>query len=172
MTQLDPTAQAAEQAIPDEEEKQLPDQTTSDAQPDEEAPTETQDEPDDTWEEQAADVDSDRIFEEDLAAIKAKYPFVTQEHVSQLGVDFIKIMAGGNADAVKAFELTHTDDIIEHRVREEARKLYSKSHLHRVQGGADMSTDVPKEVYRQYKRLLPGVSDAEIRRHYLSSLDD
>lgn len=172
MTQLDPTAQAAEQAIPDEEEKQLPDQTdgTSDAQPDEEA--ETQDKPDDTWEEQVTAADSDRIFKEDLAAIKAKYPFVTQEHVSQLGEDFIKIMAGGNADAVKAFELTHTDDIIEHRVREEARKLYSKSHLHRVQGGADMSADVPKEVYRQYKRLLPGVSDAEIRRHYLSSLDD
>lgn len=116
--------------------------------------------------------DSEEIFTADLSAIKAKYPFVTQTHISQLGDSFIEIMARGDTDAVRAFELTHTEDIIEHRTREAVRKAYSKGHLHRIGGSADMSAEVPRDVYRQYKRLMPNVSDAEIRKHYISSLND
>ena len=135
MTQIDQTEQISAQSTPNDTEEQTQliehiDETadsqpelTSDNQSDgmseseKVEPTQTYDDPQ-IREETFPVIDSDRIFEEDLAAIKAKYPFVTQSHVSQLGEDFIKMMAQGNADAVKAFELTHTDDIVEHRIRE------------------------------------------------------
>lgn len=44
--------------------------------------------------------------------------------------------------------------------------VLGKSHLAPTGGGASDEVHIPPEVYQQYKALLPGWSDAEIRKSY------
>ena len=108
-------------------------------------------------------------MQSDLARIRSKYPFVTAQDVGELGAQFLGYIARGE-DGVRAFEISHIDEIIAQRAALESQKaaqrLSQKEHLRPTLGRPVRAVTMPSEVLKLYKQLNPKASDAEIRRDY------
>lgn len=74
---------------------------------------------------------------------------------------------------LEAYELTHKDEI---RARDraasaaETAKVAGKDHLRSTTSRSDGNVDVPDDIKAQYRIFDPGISDAEIRKHYNADL--
>lgn len=120
-----------------------------------------------------------RENERRLSEIKRAFPQCGAASVEELGDAFAKLMAAGaqiGLSAADAYAATHISQIraeadraAESRARARAG---SKAHLVRSEGSQSTLCEVPKGVYEKYKRLMPNVSDREIREHYNRSLRD
>lgn len=120
-----------------------------------------------------------RENERRLSEIKRVFPQCGAASVEELGDAFAKLMAAGaqiGLSAADAYAATHISQIraeadraAESRARARAG---SKAHLVRSEGSQSTLCEVPKGVYEKYKRLMPNVSDREIREHYNRSLRD
>ena len=120
-----------------------------------------------------------RENERRLSEIKRAFPQCGAMSVEELGDAFAKLMAAGaqiGLSAADAYAATHISQIraeadraAESRARARAG---SKAHLVRSEGSQSTLCEVPKGVYEKYKRLMPNVSDREIREHYNRSLRD
>ena len=120
-----------------------------------------------------------RENERRLSEIKRFFPQCGAASVEELGDAFAKLMAAGaqiGLSAADAYAATHISQIraeadraAESRARARAG---SKAHLVRSEGSQSTLCEVPKGVYEKYKRLMPNVSDREIREHYNRSLRD
>lgn len=120
-----------------------------------------------------------RENERRLSEIKRVFPQCGAMSVEELGDAFAKLMAAGaqiGLSAADAYAATHISQIraeadraAESRARARAG---SKAHLVRSEGSQSTLCEVPKGVYEKYKRLMPNVSDREIREHYNRSLRD
>lgn len=112
-----------------------------------------------------------------LAEIKRAFPECGANSVEELGDAFAKLMAAGariGLSAADAYAATHISQIkaeAERAAETRARaRAGSKAHLVRSEGSQSTLCEVPKGVYEKYKRLMPNVSDREIREHYNRSL--
>ena len=112
-----------------------------------------------------------------LSEIKRVFPQCGAASVEELGDAFAKLMAAGaqiGLSAADAYAATHISQIkaeAERAAESRARaRAVSKAHLVRSEGSQSMLCEVPKGVYEKYKRLMPNVSDREIREHYNRSL--
>ncbi len=112
-----------------------------------------------------------------LAEIKRAFPECGANSVEELGDAFAKLMAAGariGISAADAYAATHISQIraeAERAAETRARaRAGSKAHLVRSEGSQSTLCEVPKGVYEKYKRLMPNVSDREIREHYNRSL--
>ena len=118
-----------------------------------------------------------RENERRLSEIKRAFPQCGAASVEELGDAFAKLMTAGaqiGLSAADAYAATHISQIraeadraAESRARARAG---SKAHLVRSEGSQSTLCEVPKGVYEKYKRLMPNVSDREIREHYNRSL--
>ena len=123
--------------------------------------------------------DTARENERRLSEIKRVFPQCGAASVEELGDAFAKLMAAGaqiGLSAADAYAATHISQIRAEADRAaEARaraRAVSKAHLVRSEGSQSTLCEVPKGVYEKYKRLMPNVSDREIREHYNRSLRD
>lgn len=121
-------------------------------------------------------VERQRIYAQDILDIKAKYADEPAQSVDDLGIAFMKMRAAG-IDAVKAYEVMNMDKIVAQKtkaaVAADRKKRESKKHL--AGGGvtgASGAADVPRDVYNEYRKFFPSMSDKEIRRHYNAAKDD
>lgn len=118
-----------------------------------------------------------RENERRLSEIRRAFPNCTAKSVEELGDAFGKLMSVGAAfglSAADAYAATHISQIraeAERAAEERARaRVGSKSHLVRSEGSQSALCEVPKGIYEKYKRLMPKVSDREIREHYNRSV--
>ena len=118
-----------------------------------------------------------RENERRLSEIKRVFPQCGAASVEELGDAFAKLMAAGaqiGLSAADAYAATHISQIraeADRAAESRARaRAVSKAHLVRSEGSQSTLCEVPKGVYEKYKRLMPNVSDREIREHYNRSL--
>ena len=118
-----------------------------------------------------------RENERRLSEIKRVFPQCGAASVEELGDAFAKLMAAGEQiglSAADAYAATHISQIraeADRAAESRARaRAVSKAHLVRSEGSQSTLCEVPKGVYEKYKRLMPNVSDREIREHYNRSL--
>lgn len=118
-----------------------------------------------------------RENERRLSEIRRAFPNCTAKSVEELGDAFGKLMSAGadfGLSAADAYAATHISQIraeAERAAEERARaRVGSKSHLVRSEGSQSALCEVPKGIYEKYKRLMPKVSDREIREHYNRSV--
>ena len=118
-----------------------------------------------------------RENERRLSEIKRVFPQCGAASVEELGDAFAKLMEAGaqiGLSAADAYAATHISQIraeADRAAESRARaRAVSKAHLVRSEGSQSTLCEVPKGVYEKYKRLMPNVSDREIREHYNRSL--
>lgn len=83
--------------------------------------------------------------------------------------DLIKKVEKGY-DLVDAYKLVYFDKVKNKEVESTKQKvlnnLESKEHLKTVSGGAAKEIHVPADIMAMYKKNIPSMSEADIRKHY------
>lgn len=108
-------------------------------------------------------------MEEDLAAIRRAFPQERAESLEELAnSDKVLDYIGRGIEAVDAYKLANFDSLMP---RGAARyDGADKAHMIPVGGRAGMVTaEPPSDVMELYRRLNPGVSRQEIKRHWNKS---
>lgn len=124
-------------------------------------------------------VDTNNVFQQDFSMIKAKYPNIKENSVQEFGNKFLSLMATSSRSgitAVQAYEITHLEEIKQMErdagAARAAENKRSKNHLRgEGRGGAGKTVIVPKDVLDWYRRLVPGISDKEIAKHYSKEVE-
>lgn len=126
-----------------------------------------------TRNEEALATDAAREAERQLAQIRRAFPDCGATSIEELGDAFAKLMRAGESiglSAADAYAATHISQLRANAEKEadgRARaRIGSKAHLLRSEGNQSGLCEVPRGVYEKYRRLLPNVSDREIREHY------
>lgn len=77
-------------------------------------------------------------------------------------------------DLVDAYKITYFDKIktnnIETAKQTVLNNIDSKSHLKSVSGAAGKEIHVPDDIMAMYKKNVPGMSEADIRKHYAKTI--
>ena len=108
-------------------------------------------------------------MQQDILAIKQAYPDEKADHVALLGDEFLHYVGMG-VGAVKAYELSHMDEILGRKAASARQKAIdsaqSKSHLRATGGSVGTSVEIPSATLSLYHKLNPKATDEQIKKHY------